>query len=123
MKYGFVYCLGNKTFPGLYKIGFTERSPLQRAEEISRGTGVPSEYFVICYIECERPAQVERDIHQMLSRYRPNHCREFFNAPLVEITAHFFHHPFAMSWVDKMACPETGTNPWLVDSPYEKAAS
>lgn len=121
MKFGFVYCLGNESFPGLYKIGFTERAPTQRAEEISRGTGVPSPYWVVCYIECEQPERVERDIHSMLARYRPNHCREFFSAPLQLISALFFHHRNNLAWVDRTAREETGTEPWFADSPYEKA--
>ncbi|MDC0850100.1 GIY-YIG nuclease family protein [Pseudomonas aeruginosa] len=41
--YGFVYVLTSPAMPGLYKVGATTRSPRQRAEELSRGTGVPHE--------------------------------------------------------------------------------
>lgn len=122
MKYGFVYCLGNESFPNLYKIGCTERSPTQRSEEISRGTGVPSPYWVICYIECENPEQVEREVHQRLAQYRPNHCREFFSAPLELIAALFFHHRDNLAWVDRTLYEATGEHPWMADSPYQKVA-
>lgn len=120
MKYGFLYCLGNESFPELYKVGFTERSPTQRAEEISRGTGVPSPYWVICYVECENPDRAERDIHKALAAHRPNHCREFFAAPLELIAALLFHHRDALSWVDRTLYEATGIHPWHSKNPYEK---
>ena len=38
MKYGFVYCLGNESFPNLYKIDAIDARQLS-AEEIPHGTG------------------------------------------------------------------------------------
>ena len=36
MKYGYVYILTNENIPDLLKIGYTDRSPLERANELSR---------------------------------------------------------------------------------------
>ncbi|MGP8777143.1 GIY-YIG nuclease family protein [Pseudomonas aeruginosa] len=51
--YGFVYVLTSPAMPGLYKVGATTRSPRQRAEELSRGTGVPHEFEVAFYAEVQ----------------------------------------------------------------------
>lgn len=117
-RFGFVYCLMNESFPGLFKIGCTDRSPVQRALELS-GTGVPTEFYVVAYIECQDPQRVERDIHRRLRDYRPNAMREFFNAPLDLICAHLFFHPDMLGYMDRSAFELTGKHAYLLDSPYE----
>lgn len=44
---GYVYVLQNPAFPHLLKIGFTTRTPEERAEELSRHSGVPTPYRVV----------------------------------------------------------------------------
>lgn len=88
-NWGFVYCLSNESMPGLYKIGYTTRSPMQRAEELSRSTGVPTHFDVWFYLETQNPAQVEKRIHDEMARYRTNECREFFSVDDREIFALF----------------------------------
>ncbi len=83
--FGFVYILYSPAMPGVYKVGATERSPHQRAAELSRGTGVPHEYDVAFYGEVAKPMQWEREVHGRLERYRVSLAREFFKAPLLEI--------------------------------------
>jgi hypothetical protein len=39
---GYIYVLTNPNMPGLVKIGYTQRLPRERANELSRATGVPS---------------------------------------------------------------------------------
>lgn len=117
-RYGFVYCLMNESFPDLYKIGCTERSPQQRADELSNGTGVPSPYYVLAYIECENHQAVEREIHRHLAAYRPNGSREFFAAPLELIAALMFNHPANISWVDRCMRENIGCGAWALDDPY-----
>lgn len=85
MSFGFVYVLHNPAMPGVYKVGATERSPHQRAEELSRGTGVPAAYEVAYYGEVEKPFVWEAHVHRELEKYRINHLREFFRAPLLLI--------------------------------------
>lgn len=68
--------------PNIYKIGFTDRSPLQRAEELSNSTSVPTDFNIVFYIECEEPSSVEREIHEELDQYRLNRKREFFGVGL-----------------------------------------
>jgi hypothetical protein len=118
-KYGFVYVLSNPSFPGVYKVGCTERSPQQRADELSKGTGVPTEFSVIAYIECAKFQWVERDIHVRLAEYRVNRGREFFTAPLELIARLMFFHPENISWVDRMCRENIEANVWLLNDPYK----
>lgn len=88
-NWGFVYCLFNESMPGLYKIGYTSKSPINRAEELSRATGVPTPFEVYFYIEIKHPDQIEKLIHQRLSAHRQNGSREFFALDDREIYAVF----------------------------------
>ena len=49
MKHGYVYILTNDYVPDLVKIGYTDRSPVERANELSRRTGVPGDWKVYKY--------------------------------------------------------------------------
>lgn len=118
-KYGFVYVLMNPSFPDVYKIGSTERSPQQRADELSKSTGVPTEFTVVAYIECAGFQFVEREIHARLSDYRVNRGREFFKAPLELIARHMFFHRENISWVDRICRENIGTNVWFLNDPYK----
>ena len=77
MKYGFVYCLWERV------VSQPLQDRMHRAlansacrEEISRGTGVPSSLGDLLH-RVRAAGRVERDIHRMLSNYRPNNCRSF----------------------------------------------
>lgn len=86
MAWGFVYVLGNRVMPGVYKVGFTERSPSLRCEELSRGTSVPVEFDLICYAEYEDAQAMEREVHELLADVRLSQNREFFKCDLARIT-------------------------------------
>ncbi|GMR19602.1 MAG: hypothetical protein BMS9Abin36_0197 [Gammaproteobacteria bacterium] len=85
MKEGYVYILINPALRRDYlKIGMTSRSPEIRAQEISKGTGIPAEFHVayeICVPDC---AIAEDIVHNRLDKYRLNDNREFFVMPLKE---------------------------------------
>lgn len=89
MANGFLYVLINPAMPGLAKVGKTTRNPSNRVSELSAATGVPSP-FILAY---QQPVQdchaAEVWVHAELERsgYRVATNREFFNAPLHEITA------------------------------------
>lgn len=78
MTFGFVYVLVSQSMPDVLKIGQTEKSPRQRAVELSRATGVPTPFEVVCYIDVESPAKVEKVIHKRLAHLRLSNSREFF---------------------------------------------
>lgn len=44
---GFLYVLANSAMPNMVKVGKTTRSSLERAEELSRATGLPTPFIVI----------------------------------------------------------------------------
>ncbi|WP_163086807.1 GIY-YIG nuclease family protein, partial [Acinetobacter baumannii] len=47
MNYGFIYCLENRSFPGIYKVGMTERSPSTRCDELSSSTSIPHPFEIL----------------------------------------------------------------------------
>ncbi|OTI03685.1 GIY-YIG nuclease family protein [Pseudomonas aeruginosa] len=87
MNYGFIYCLGNAAMPGIYKIGMTERAPLQRCDELSSSTSSPLPFKLLCFGQVEDPKDVEAEIHEGLVDSRVNHSREFFAGPFKSIAS------------------------------------
>lgn len=86
MSYGFVYILGHHCMPGVYKVGFTERSPHLRCEELSKSTSVPGDFTLICYAEYHQARTREQEIHSLLAGFRVTPDREFFKCDLLSIT-------------------------------------
>lgn len=84
-NYGFVYILDNPSMPNVFKIGYTDRAPLKRAEELSNSTSIPTSFRVVFYIECEEPQSVESDLHQEFSEQRISSNREFFRFKISQL--------------------------------------
>lgn len=78
MAHGFVYVLGNQSMPGIYKIGFTLKHPMERITELSRATACPTPFDLLAFIGCANPQGVEAEIHGALDDHRVNDAREFF---------------------------------------------
>lgn len=81
-NYGFVYIMGNRAMPGIYKIGMTMGAPSKRAEELSSSTSVPFPFEVMAYGEVENPSEVERELHAAYAEDRVSASREFFSVPI-----------------------------------------
>lgn len=81
---GYLYVLVNSSMPGLVKIGKTNRSPTDRAGELSGVTGVPTPFLVAFEQFFEDCDTAEDFAHTALERmgYRMSPNREFFNAPV-----------------------------------------
>ncbi|WP_295487940.1 GIY-YIG nuclease family protein [uncultured Pseudomonas sp.] len=77
-KYGFVYCVDNLFMPGLFKIGFTDRSPRNRLEELSNSPSVPAPFDLLFFAEVEDAFRVEQSIHAEFNWARVSKNREFF---------------------------------------------
>ncbi len=75
---GSVYVLSNPEHPGLVKIGYTTRTPKERARELSASTGVPRPFEVEYEATVSHPRRVERAVHQTLNPRMVNPDREFF---------------------------------------------
>ena len=67
---GHIYVLTNKHMPGLVKIGFTMGPAEDRAEGLSRATGVPGRFKVERTWFVTDPRHHEQRIHFELRRYR-----------------------------------------------------
>jgi len=80
---GFVYILSNELMPNIYKVGFTERNPDERAIEITSKSGLPKQFKVEKYWRSNDPYIVEQRIHGALSEFAQG--REFFKGDLNEI--------------------------------------
>lgn len=79
-----VYVLTNRTMPNLVKIGYTDKTPDKRAEQVSRGTGVPVKFNVEYAFKCFNAHALEIELHKYLKDYRVNNDREFFQMSVVQ---------------------------------------
>ena len=80
----YVYILINPSLTGLLKIGRTNRSPEERAIELSKGTNMPTP-FVVAYEEKVPDSKIaEKLVHDELAQqgFRVSDSREFFSIPL-----------------------------------------
>ncbi|WP_144156526.1 GIY-YIG nuclease family protein [Paraburkholderia sp. BCC1885] len=85
MAWGFVYVLSNDCMPGIYKIGFTERAPAERLEQLSSATSVPVEFDLVLFAQVKNPRALEKKLHDHFDMDRVNPGREFFNCSIREI--------------------------------------
>ena len=80
---GYIYILTNPSFKDTFlKIGKTKRTPQERAEELSRATGVAMPFKVEHsrkFIDCNI---AETLVHDALKEYRSSSIKEFFEAPI-----------------------------------------
>ncbi|HCA3729854.1 TPA: GIY-YIG nuclease family protein [Klebsiella pneumoniae] len=82
---GWVYVLSNPCMPGIYKVGMTTTSPEVRARELSSATGVPAPFKIEAAFYTHAPLESEKEVHEVLSEWRVNDSREFFELSLGEI--------------------------------------
>lgn len=73
-----VYILTNPAIPDMIKIGYTKVDPFNRAEQISRGTGVPLGFEVEWAYRCYKGERIELETHKYFKKQRVNTNREFF---------------------------------------------
>jgi hypothetical protein len=107
-NFGFVYILTNAHMPDVYKVGCTERSPHSRAEELSKPTGVPSPFKVLCYIEVDDFQTYERRMHEWLEEYRISSNREFFEGGLGLAVRLLYWLPTRLSFVEPRHARQCG---------------
>lgn len=85
---GWLYVMRCPLMDGdVYKVGWSSRAPKDRAEEISKATGVPMAYIVVESWKVEDGRRIEVAVHQALTTFRINPRREFFKAPFEKIRA------------------------------------
>ena len=76
-----IYVLANNAMPGLYKVGWTERNPIDRAKDLST-TGLPEPFKVVYEHKTNLTMDIEKKIHKELDSYRNRGNREFFKTDL-----------------------------------------
>jgi hypothetical protein len=83
---GYVYCLSNAMYKGIYKIGFTQKNPNVRKEQLYT-TGVLCEFKLEFAKKVNKHKEKEKCLHNILSSRgcRVNDKREFFKEDLNEI--------------------------------------
>lgn len=80
----FIYALSNPAMPGLLKLGRSARSVEDRATELSSSSGVPLPFRIEHVVPVSDSEYAERDVHQVLCKYRLSVDREFFRCRLDE---------------------------------------
>ncbi|MGD9548346.1 MAG: GIY-YIG nuclease family protein [Candidatus Krumholzibacteriia bacterium] len=78
---GFVYVLANRIIPDLVKIGYSNRDPEARVDELN-GTGVPGKWEVAYYAFVVNAHGLEQAIHRELRDKRAD--KEFFRVSAFE---------------------------------------
>lgn len=90
-RQGFVYVLRCRFMVDpasgcpLLKVGATRKHPLQRARELSAGTGVPEEMTIAYFRDFTDAFLAETLVHEAFDSARVNGFREFFAAPLNDV--------------------------------------
>jgi len=74
----------------VYKVGFTAKSPKERAEDLSKATGVPLAYVVVHSWHHQNARGLEQAAHAALDDIRVSPQREFFKAPFVDRTISYY---------------------------------
>lgn len=74
----YVYVLVNRSIPGMVKIGMTTDTPVKRARDINRATGVPTPWICVWSLKCYASRILEQRVHEYLSEYRVADNREMF---------------------------------------------
>lgn len=78
-KEEFLYVLVNPAHKqGLFKVGYTTRTPEERARELSSHTGNPTNYLVVESWQVNNGKEMEKIVHNRLEKYRLSGNREFF---------------------------------------------
>lgn len=113
-RLGFIYVLQSqfaRTPPGspfgadipLLKIGATRKHPLQRAGELSAGTGVPEPMIIAYFRDFPDSFLAESLVHARFDAVRINPGREFFAAPLSEVVAFIDSLGTSVEYQDRLA--------------------
>lgn len=104
-KNGYIYCFMNESMRGVYKIGMTERTPLDRLEEANKSNTwkppTPYKIYIAKYVT--NPRDKEKYLHKILESYncRVNNDREFFKFENSEIINYFFELMDGELWNNK----------------------
>lgn len=108
MTTGYIYCFSNESMKGVYKIGYTKRTPTIRLNEAncSDTWRPPSQYVLEFAKKVDNPQEKEKMIHKLLENFntRVSNNREFFRTSL-EIIRNIF------TMIEGTMCDNKSTTP------------
>jgi T5orf172 domain len=85
-RMGWVYAMHNPALKDrVFKVGLTKRFPTERAEELSKSTGVYGRFELIYFVHVGDRQAAESEAHRILDHHRVTRGKEFFEAPLSEV--------------------------------------
>lgn len=114
MSKGYVYVLRNPSMPGILKIGRTERSVAQRANELWQ-TGVPTPFQVAYEVFSPDCVEMELRAHEKFHDQRVNASREFFRVEVSEVMQHLDND---LRWQVECLVDEFIPDQTIVDTDY-----
>ncbi len=79
---GYVYIATNPLQPDTPKIGYTEKHPSKRAEQLSKNTGVLEDYTNQWYVKVRNCKLAEALLHDAFNDFRVRPDKEFFKIEL-----------------------------------------
>jgi hypothetical protein len=82
---GYIYCLSNPSYDGIYKIGFTKNTDLCERTRQLYTTGVIHPFQIECAKKVYNCSHKEKLIHRYFDEFRVMSNREFFNVELDKI--------------------------------------
>ncbi len=84
-----VYILENVSMPGIVKIGYTKGDPNDRADQLSKGSGIPTPFKVVFSYSCFNGERIERAVHKYFKKQRVKNSdgkdKEFFSVTVDEV--------------------------------------
>ena len=90
---GYIYCISNiDIMPGIYKVGVTMRSPLDRLKEANSSDTWKIPYYKIEFAKkVTNPKEKERTLHRLMEKFmkRVHPRREFFRGEIDDIKEAF----------------------------------
>ena len=72
------YILESEAMPEMVKIGYTKGDPIDRANILSKSTGVPTPFNVVYSYNCFNGERIEKAVHKHFRKHRVSAKREFF---------------------------------------------
>ena len=95
VQIGYVYCFSNPSMIGIYKIGYTTKTPEERLKQANTSTfAPPTEYIIELSVKVSEPYKKEQIIHKLFDEYRVNPIKEFFKLSLDKIKLYFVKKKF-----------------------------
>jgi hypothetical protein len=85
-RMGWVYVMRNPALRDpVFKVGQTRRWPWERADDLTRSTGVYGEFSLVYFVHVSDRTAAEAHAHEILREHRVMQGKEFFQAPLPKV--------------------------------------